>query len=80
MVLLFLVKERSGGPLRAGNLGKIRKDYLSLFGLLGVPLALLWALVGFKRQGKVVAFSCLILGQIGFILTAMPGAWPLDYL
>ena len=44
---------------------------LAILGYLRIPLALLGALVGSKRWGKVVAFERLILSQIGFILTEL---------
>ena len=42
----------------------------SLF-FFGLSLALLGALVGAKWWGKVVGFDCLILSQIGLILTEL---------
>ena len=44
-------------------------DSFGYFGLCWGPLALLGALVGAKWWGKVVGFDCLILSQIGLILT-----------
>ena len=44
---------------------------LVILGLFWGPLALLGALVGAKWWGKVVGFDCLILSQIGLILTEL---------
>ena len=46
-------------------------DCFGYFGLFLGPLALLVALVGTKWWGKVVDFECLILRQIGLIMTEL---------
>ena len=46
-------------------------DYFCYFGLFWGSLALLGAPVGAKWWGKVVGFDCLILSQIGLILTKL---------
>ena len=65
LVLEVLLRECREFPKRALGL------FLALSGILGLRLGPWGRTNGIKWWGKVVALSCLILSQIGLILTEL---------